>query len=85
LELPFVQVTNILGFFIGEPPKLDSWLHPKIDHWLSGIHQLTQAAKWYPQAAYAALQKSLKMEWQYLQHVVEDCKLFFPSQGCSLP
>jgi len=66
-----------LGGFIGESHKLDFWLLPKIDHWLLGIHQLTQAAQQYPHAAYAALQRSLQMEWQYLQWVVKDCKPFF--------
>jgi len=67
-----------LGSFLGKPTKLDSRLLPKIDHWLLGIHQLAKAAKQYPQAAYAALQESLQMEWQYLQPVAKDCKSFFP-------
>jgi len=53
LGVPVCTGHCYLGGFIGEPTKLDSWLLPKIDHWLLGIHQLTQAAKWYPQAAYA--------------------------------
>jgi len=35
---------SYLGGFVGDPHKLDSWLLPKLDHWLSGIHQLAQAA-----------------------------------------
>jgi len=69
------------GGFIGEPNKLDSWFLPKIDHWLLGIHQLAQAAKQYPQAVYAALQKSLQMEWQYLQYMVKDYPSFPPKDA----
>jgi len=69
-----------VGGFIGEPNKLDTWLLPKIDHWLLDIHQLAQDARQYPQAAYAALKKPLPMEWQYLHSVLR--LQTFPSQGC---
>jgi len=39
--------TQISWGFFGESNKLaDSWLLSKIDHWLLGIHKLTQATKW---------------------------------------
>jgi len=75
-----------LGGFISKPNKLDSWLLPRIHHWLSGIHQLVQVAIWYPHVAYAALQKSLFTRWgrSTSSKWLNMQALFFSSQGFSL-
>ena len=38
---------------------------------------MAEAAELYPQAAFAALSKSLQFQWSYLQRVVQNCESCF--------
>ena len=51
----------------------------KIKTWTSGVGVLAEAAELYvyPQAAFAALSKSLQFQWSYLQRVVPNCESCF--------
>ena len=65
-EFKFKIVTGhrYLGGFVGETDALHEWLDEKIKKWKHAVDQLTHAAKSVPQAAYAAMQKSLQAKWQ---------------------
>ena len=56
-----------LGGFIGAVDDQSKWVEKQVKAWVEGVKLLSQAAKRYPQAAYAGLSKSLQSEWQYLQ------------------
>ena len=45
--------------------------------WVSRVNRLGEAADDYPQAAHAALSKSLQFEWSYLQRVIPNCEKLF--------
>ena len=62
-----------LGGFIGGPTAFDKWITSKADDWVYSIEQLSEVAANYPQAAYCGMQKSLQMEWQFVQRVIPDC------------
>jgi hypothetical protein len=59
-----------LGGFIGEETARDEWIQNEIEEWVFGVDELASAAVKFPQASYAALQKSLQQRWQYVQRVV---------------
>ena len=61
-----------LGGFIGSQEAYTSWIGDKISFWTDAIGALAQAAHKYPQTTYAAMQKSLQQEWQYVQRVVKN-------------
>jgi len=60
---------RFLGGYIGRNQLFEPWLQSKISSWVSSVNNLRPACKLYPQAAYCGLQKSLQMEWQFLQRV----------------
>lgn len=66
-----------LGGFVGETSSREEWLKEKISDWTLGIQELASVASWYPQTAYAGLQKSLQAEWQYLQRVTGNVSEMF--------
>ena len=68
-----------LGGYLGDPAGKEQYLKDKINQWVLSLSRLSAACHQCPQAAYCALQKSLQMEWQYVQRVV-DCSpaLFAP-------
>ena len=45
----------------------------KVQKWVQYVENLTKAAESQPQAAHAALTKSLQFEWSNLQRVVPNC------------
>ena len=61
-----------LGGFIGEKDAFDEWIQEKVEDWMKGVIELASVAKAYPQSAYAALQRSLQQQWQFLQRVQKD-------------
>ena len=53
---------HYVGGFIGTQHKLDMWLQPKIDGWVSGVKTLVRVATRYPQTSFAGLRLSLQNE-----------------------
>ena len=49
----------------------------KVQSWVDSVYCLSDAAKQQPQAAYAALVKSIQCEWAFLQRVVVKCSELF--------
>ena len=45
----------------------------KITGWVNNLLKLSKAAESQPQAAYAALSKSMQFEWSYLQRILLSC------------
>jgi hypothetical protein len=77
-----VQVVSgkrFLGGFVGEGTERNAYVKQKVDGWCSAVRKLAHVAASQPQAAFAALTKSLQFEWAYLQRVIPDCaELFQP-------
>jgi len=76
-EFQFVLGSRYLGGYIGSHDTMADWITPRIDKWCAGVRLLAQAARRYPQSAFAGLTKSLQAEWQYLQRVTPDVAPFF--------
>jgi len=72
LGFKVVSGARYLGGFIGESASLQPWIAQKVSKWASDVDILATAARAYPQAAYAGLQKSLQQEWQFVQRVTRD-------------
>ena len=49
----------------------------KVKTWTSGVSVLVEAAELYPQAAFAAVSKSMQFQWSYLKRVVPNCESCF--------
>jgi hypothetical protein len=60
-----------LGGIIGSSDDQSMWIESKVADWTNAIADLAFVALSHPQSAYAGLQKSLQMEWQFVQQVVE--------------
>ena len=45
--------------------------------WIASVDKLATAAESQPQAAYAALSKSLQFDWSYLQRILPHCDISF--------
>ena len=75
VELGVTVVTGhrFLGGFIGDQEGNDEYVKQKVQKWVQCVESLTKAAESQPQAAHAALTKSLQFEWAYLQRVVPNC------------
>ena len=68
---------RFLGGFIGDQEGNDEYVKQKVQKWVQYVESLTKAAESQPQAAHAALTKSLQFEWAYLQRVVPNCAAAF--------
>ena len=66
-----VEGRRFLGGFIGSKDSSSEYLQQKIIDWSDSVEKLGTAAVSQPQAAFAALSKSLQCEWNYLQRVHE--------------
>ena len=75
---------RFLGGFLGGASARDTFILAKVDQWVSDIHHLSHMAESQPQAAYAALTKSLQREWIFLQHVVRMCCTLFANLETTL-
>ena len=61
---------HFLGSFIGNQQGTQEYVKQKVEIWTRCVEKLTKAAEPQPQAAHAALIKSLQFEWSYLQRVI---------------
>eukprot|EP00731_Ephydatia_muelleri_P014402 Em0008g122a len=52
---------------------LNIFLDNKITGWVNTLIKLSKAAESQPQAAFAALSKSMQFEWSYLQRILPSC------------
>ena len=77
LAIPVVTSYRFLGGFLGDVSARSSFVQEKVNQWVLDVHNLSQMAIPQPQAAYAALTKSLQCEWIYLQRVIPDCHALF--------
>ena len=66
-------VTPFLGGVIGEATQCEDLIQLKVNGWVHSINALAKAAKKSPQAAFAAMAKSLQFEWSHVQKVVRNC------------
>ena len=66
-----------LGGFIGELTGQASFVRDKVHRWIADVQCLSKIAEKQPQAAFAALTKSLQCEWQFLQCVIPNCGSYF--------
>ena len=66
-----------LGGFIGELSGQASFVQDKVHRWIADVQCLSTIAEKQPQAAFAALTKSLQCEWQFLQRVISNCGSYF--------
>ena len=72
LNFPICNGHRYLGGFVGDEGPKQEWLHHKTIEWEESLSMLDTASQDYPQATYCVLQKSLQMQWQFVQRVV-DC------------
>ena len=81
LEVKVVSVHRFLGSHVGDCQPMEEFVGTKVQTWLYCIQRLSWTAELQPQAAFAALSRSVQFEWSYLQRVVPDCvDLFSPIQ-----
>ena len=73
LGIKVVLGQRFLGSFVGDQHSTEAFINQKVQSWVQCIEKLSKAAESQPQAAYAALSKSLQFEWTYLQWVLPDC------------
>ena len=77
LGVKIVRGHHFLGGFIGEEEDVHAFVLEKVKTWTSGVGALAETAELYPQAAFAALSKSLQFQWSYMQRVVPNCESCF--------
>ena len=73
LGVKVVSGQRFLGSFIGDQEGTCEYVEQKVQLWVRCVEKLAKAAESQPQAAQAALTKSLQFEWAYLQRVIPNC------------
>ena len=69
-----VKVTNrFLGGFVGDKDGCEAFVKAKVKEWVSSVERLAKVSKSQPQAAFAAMMKSVQHEWSFFQRVVSVC------------
>lgn len=63
--------------FIGEDDECELYVKQKMEKWVQCVASLSKAAESQPQAAFAALVKSIQCEWRFLQRVIPNCSILF--------
>ena len=63
---------HYLGRYLGDAKLQAQWLEEKVARWADGIRTLEKMARNHLQAAYADLQRSLQLEWAFLQRATQD-------------
>ena len=66
-----------LGGFVGEKDLETQWVKDKIHSWASAIEELSTIAMFTPQTAYAAVQRALQHQWNFLQRVMPNLNELF--------
>ena len=64
---------SFLGGVIGEATHCEDLIRLKVNGWVHSINALAKAARKFPQAAFAAMAKSLQFEWSHVLKVVRNC------------
>ena len=77
LGIKVVRCHRFLGGFIGDEEHAKRFVDEKVKDGMSHVMKLAKAAEHYPQAAYAALSKSMQFEWSFLQRVIPKCSASF--------
>ena len=77
LGIKIVSGGRFLGGFIGEPSLVANFVSDKVQLWSRCVQRLSDVATSQPQAAHAALARSLQFEWYHLQRVIPDSANFF--------
>ena len=54
-----------LGGFVGERSMADTYVAQKVRMWVDCVKHLSDVAKVQPQAAHAAVSRSLQFEWSF--------------------
>ena len=82
LGIRVVSGGRFLGGFIGEHSLVANFVSDKVQLWSRCVQRLSDVATLQPQAAHAALARSLQFEWCHLQRVIPDSGNFFtPLRG----
>ena len=77
-----VKVTNghrYLGGFVGDRDMEEAWIREQVAAWGLAVKAVGEAGKYFPQSAYAGMQRSLQQEWTFVQRVVPDIGALFDS------
>ena len=56
---------------------VDAYVVQKVRIWVDCVQRLSDVAKVQPQAAHAAVSRSLQFEWSFLQRVIPNCATAF--------
>ena len=72
-----VTGSRFLGGYIGNEEGKRSFLDEKVKVWTNSLLKLSEAAISQPQAAFAAVTKSLQCEWGFIQRVISSSSDFF--------
>ena len=85
-DLGVQAVTNhrFIGGFLGSHSEKDEYVMSKVCRWVGQVDVLAEAAVPQPQLAYAALSRSLQLEWNFLLRVVPQCGQLFQELKISL-
>jgi hypothetical protein len=82
LGVNVVSGQRFLGGFIGNPTEKELFVKKKVANWSAHVEKLARVAASQPQAAFAALTKSLQSEWTYCQRVIPVCEdIFIPLEN----
>ena len=73
LGVSVVSGQRFFDGFVDEQDSADEYVEQKVQLWMRCVQKLTKAAESQPQAAHAALTKSLQFEWAYMQRVIANC------------
>ena len=77
LRVSVVCNHHYLGGFTGDTVGQATFIQDKVCHWIVDVKCLSKIAEKQPQAAFAALVKSLQWEWQFLQCVMPNYGNYF--------
>ena len=77
LGIKIMSGGRFLGGFIGKPSLVANFVSDKVQLWSRCVQRLSDVATSQPQAAHAALARSLQTEWCHLQRVISDSANFF--------
>ena len=75
--LQIVTGSRYLGGFVGAKEVQDHWMGEKVEGYQDLVATLDGVVCRHPQTAYTGLQKSLKQEWAFVQHVTPDIGMDF--------